>query len=420
MDDDTFAWCLFSEADADGSGGLDRDEIKALSRQLGYPLSAADLNTAMAEMDTGGGGTVEFDEFLAWFQKVQEDGTEQAGGAKLLLDGAKDYMMKAAMGRDTGHGFQYNGGLADRLKAAEEKRGERGAYQCGTIIALNSPDAWHTFGSTGADVVQRTAESLAGVSAAPEPEPEPEPEPAAGVSAEPSTGLGSISARWNAAAPPAFWSFPWDLSDLTASLASFVEQPKPEESPLDRLSGRVDRALVVAVWSNGDVYEGEWGRGEVERVQEALGVWKSVFPPLREMAPDGVGAHVFADGSVYVGEWKLGQRHGQGRMKHAAGDCYTGHFKHDKYHGSGMLEHANGSKFKGAFGNGLQHGSGTFTLADGTKYCADFKEGRAYQFRPFADGGKGDFDYVDPGVWQSACLSSWGGEGVDTARVALN
>ena len=66
-----------------------------------------------------------------------------------------------------------------------------------------------------------------------------------------------------------------------------------------------------------------------------------------------------------------------------------------------MLEHANGSKFKGSFGHGLQHGSGTFTLADGTKYCADFKEGRAYQFRPFADGGMGDFDYVDPGVWQS-------------------
>ena len=38
MDDETFAWCLFQEADADGSGGLDREEIRVLSRNLGNPL----------------------------------------------------------------------------------------------------------------------------------------------------------------------------------------------------------------------------------------------------------------------------------------------------------------------------------------------------------------------------------------------
>ena len=38
MDDETFAWCLFQEADTDGSGGLDREEIRVLSRNLGNPL----------------------------------------------------------------------------------------------------------------------------------------------------------------------------------------------------------------------------------------------------------------------------------------------------------------------------------------------------------------------------------------------
>jgi hypothetical protein len=191
---------------------------------------------------------------------------------------------------------------------------------------------------------------------------------------------------------------------MTAQLVSFVEQTKPEQTPLERLSGAIDRALVVAKWSNGDVYEGEWSLGEEERVRKGPGEWVGVMPPLREQCPDGRGTHIFADGSVYIGQWKAGQRHGTGRMQQACGDCYTGQFKHDKYHGSGVLVHANGSRFKGVFAHGMQHGSGTFTMADGSKYCADFETGtgRPYQFRPFADGTIGDSDYVEPDPWQSA------------------
>ena len=143
--------------------------------------------------------------------------------------------------------------------------------------------------------------------------------------------VGSIAARWNSAAPPSFWSYPWQLSSMTVQLVSFVERAKPEQTPLERLSGAIERALVVATWSNGDVYEGEWSRGEEERIQKGPGDWVGVMPPLREQCPDGRGAHVFADGSVYIGQWKAGQRHGSGRMQQACGDCYTGQFKHDKF-----------------------------------------------------------------------------------------
>jgi hypothetical protein len=421
MDDATFAWCLFQEADADGSGGLDRDEVKALARGLGYPLSAAELEEAMAEMDTDGSNSVEFDEFLAWFTAMSA-GTEKTGWAQQLAEAAKEYAMNAMLGRDTGHKLQFRGGLVDRLKAAAAKRAESGRrFQVPHVIGLNAPALPPPQPPPSQpDVVQRTAASLsprgrfalpprAAPAAVPEPEPEPEPEPqpiaetagTAEADAATASGLGSIAARWNAAAPLAFWAYPWDLSSMTAQLVSFDEQPKPEETPLERLSGAPDRALVVVEWSNGDVYEGDWSRGEEERVQEAPGVWTSVLPPLREQRPDGRGTHISADGSVYIGQWKLGQRHGQGRMQQACGDCYTGHFKRDKYHGSGQLEHANGSRFKGAFAHGMQHGSGTFTLPDGARYCADFKNGRAYQFRPYADGTLGESDYVEPELWQS-------------------
>jgi calmodulin len=63
MDDETYAWCLFQEADGDESGSLDRDEIATLARNLGRPLSDAELEEAMTAMDDDGNGTVEFEEF---------------------------------------------------------------------------------------------------------------------------------------------------------------------------------------------------------------------------------------------------------------------------------------------------------------------------------------------------------------------
>ena len=44
MDDETFAWCLFSEADTDESGSLDREEIRALARNLGHSMSDAEVS----------------------------------------------------------------------------------------------------------------------------------------------------------------------------------------------------------------------------------------------------------------------------------------------------------------------------------------------------------------------------------------
>ena len=116
MDDDTFAWCLFQEADADGSGGLDRDEIRALARSLGNPLSEEELSVAMREMDEDGGGSVEFDEFLSWYQGATK---AKSGWAAQMASAAKAYMYEAIAGRDTG---QFSGGLATRMKAAAERR----------------------------------------------------------------------------------------------------------------------------------------------------------------------------------------------------------------------------------------------------------------------------------------------------------
>eukprot|EP01051_Picozoa_sp_SAG22_P023230 SAG22_NODE_5905_length_933_cov_1.426859_1_plen_110_part_10 len=110
MDDETFAWCLFQEADADGSGGLDKDEVAALARNLGRPLSEQELDEAMAEMDEDGGGTVEFEEFYSWYEKQTGEGT---GWAAQMAKLAKDYAFECIAGRQGKLGFA--GGLASRM-----------------------------------------------------------------------------------------------------------------------------------------------------------------------------------------------------------------------------------------------------------------------------------------------------------------
>lgn len=65
---------LFEEMDEDGSGTLDKDEIRILAKRLGKKLTNAKLDAAMAEMDADGNGDVDFDEFLSWWKQTGSKG----------------------------------------------------------------------------------------------------------------------------------------------------------------------------------------------------------------------------------------------------------------------------------------------------------------------------------------------------------
>ena len=87
---------LFSAVDADGSGGLDTDELGNLCDRLGITMSADEVATALKEMDTDGDGTADFQEFAAWFKKVRSDlvsksedvaGTTEEADGPIMLDG---------------------------------------------------------------------------------------------------------------------------------------------------------------------------------------------------------------------------------------------------------------------------------------------------------------------------------------------
>jgi len=55
----------FNMFDADRSGYIDRDEVRALMKKLAQTLTEDEIDAIMEEVDTDGDGEISFDEFKA-------------------------------------------------------------------------------------------------------------------------------------------------------------------------------------------------------------------------------------------------------------------------------------------------------------------------------------------------------------------
>jgi len=68
----------------------------------------------------------------------------------------------------------------------------------------------------------------------------------------------------------------------------------------------------------------------------------------------------------YEGEWKNGQRHGQGVCSYSSPTAtYKGEWKDDMYHGQGTLTGDYGYSYTGEWKNGKRHGKGTEICCEG-------------------------------------------------------
>ena len=71
---------------------------------------------------------------------------------------------------------------------------------------------------------------------------------------------------------------------------------------------------------------------------------------------------------TYEGEWKDGERHGQGTYDDNAGSIYIGEWKYDQRSGEGIQIYPDGSKYEGQWENDQRSGHGILILSDGGKY----------------------------------------------------
>lgn len=86
------------------------------------------------------------------------------------------------------------------------------------------------------------------------------------------------------------------------------------------------------------------------------------------------GSFTFLNGTSYLGEFKNGNRHGQGRMTYPNGDQLIGDFTEGFVNGKAILIYGNGGKYIGEFKNNRLHGQGTLMFANGDELIGNFKE----------------------------------------------
>ena len=85
----------------------------------------------------------------------------------------------------------------------------------------------------------------------------------------------------------------------------------------------------------------------------------------------------YANGDIYEGELKYGERNGQGTMKYANGDIYKGEWYFGYITGRGSMTYANnGGAYHGEWDMGTYKGIGTYIYADGSNYTGEWDYGK--------------------------------------------
>ncbi|XP_059275828.1 uncharacterized protein LOC132030280 [Lycium ferocissimum] len=134
---------------------------------------------------------------------------------------------------------------------------------------------------------------------------------------------------------------------------SIGSKPKPERKPIS--------GCWVQVYSNGDVYEGEFHKGKCS----GSGVYYYRLNGRYEGdwidgKYDGYGVETWSKGSRYRGQYRQGLRHGVGMYRSYTGDLYGGEWCNGQCHGFGVHTCEDGSSYTGEFKWGVKHGLGHY------------------------------------------------------------
>lgn len=108
----------------------------------------------------------------------------------------------------------------------------------------------------------------------------------------------------------------------------------------------------------------------------------------------GFGEYRYAsDGRVYRGNFRRGDRHGEGTLTYADGRTLQGLFRHGKFTtGRGLMVRANGERLEGTWEEGLFTGTGKKVFPDGRTLEGRFEDDKIVDGVGFSDLGQG-FSY---------------------------
>jgi hypothetical protein len=91
----------FAKYDADASGNIGSKELGALAKDLGHALSAEELKEAVEVLDRDASGTIEMNEFVAWWKSSKQDGDNAGVSSKLgrIAKAGKNEILEAKLER---------------------------------------------------------------------------------------------------------------------------------------------------------------------------------------------------------------------------------------------------------------------------------------------------------------------------------
>ena len=149
--------------------------------------------------------------------------------------------------------------------------------------------------------------------------------------------------------------------------------------PSDQLK-RYHNCFGTITTDDGSIYVGEWKDNNMHGQGTYTTNEYKYLGEYKEGKKHGQGTFTTSTGNKYVGEYKEGKMHGQGTATTVTGNKFVGEHKENKMHGQGTFTWGKdsewaGDKYVGEFKDGKRHGQGTYTYADGTKESGYFMNG---------------------------------------------
>lgn len=110
----------------------------------------------------------------------------------------------------------------------------------------------------------------------------------------------------------------------------------------------------------------------------------------------GHGVYIFPNGEKYDGEFHQDKLEQQGTWYYLSGDRYEGKFRNGSRSGYGTMYFGDGNVYEGEWVNDKPHGHGVATYSDGLKYEGEFQEGVRAGTGTISNGEGGSFE----GTWK--------------------
>nr|GLL48639.1 phosphatidylinositol 4-phosphate 5-kinase 4-like [Ipomoea trifida] len=172
-----------------------------------------------------------------------------------------------------------------------------------------------------------------------------------------------------------------------------------------KLMKKPDSGCWVQVYSNGDVYEGEFHKGKCS----GSGVFYYHLSGRYEGEwiggkYDGYGIETWAKGRRYRGQYRQGLRHGVGVYRSSTGDVYAGEWCNGQCHGCGVHTCQDGSTYVGEFKSGVKHGLGYYHFRNGDVYAGEYFADKMHGFGVYRFGNGHQYE----GAWHEGRRQGFG------------